>query len=137
MTIKEYLEENKMTYKVLAELVGCSQATITNAVKYGKGLRKQSVIDKLKELGIEVRIHDTRTQGQKKKPKESRDDYLYQEKLQISRFVREDIYCYSLKKVNELTKYLNEKKVCYYVREVDGYWIVKYDRTLKEEEWIV
>ncbi len=25
MTIKEYLEENKMTYKVLAELVGCSQ----------------------------------------------------------------------------------------------------------------
>ena len=91
----------------------------------------------MKELGIEVRIHDTRTQGQKKKPKESRDDYLYQEKLQISRFVREDIYCYSLKKVNELTKYLNEKKVCYYVREVDGYWIVKYDRTLKEEEWIV
>ena len=135
MTIKGYLEQNKMTYKVLSGLVGCSQATISGIVKHGKGIRDKRIIAKLNELGIEVKVY--KPVVKKYKAKESMVDYLHQEKLHISRFVRDDIYCYSVNKVNELTKYLNEKKICYYVRAEDGYWIVKYDKTVKEEEWIV
>lgn len=137
MTIKEYLEQNKMTYKVLSELVGCSQATISGVVKHGKGIRDKRIINKLNELGIEVVEAKPSDNKFKPKTKEGVTDYLYQEKLHINRFVRDDIYCYSVNKVNELTKYLNEKKICYYVRAEDGYWIVKYDKTVKEEEWIV
>lgn len=133
MTIKEYLEQNNMTYKVLSELVGCSQATISSA-KQGKAVSER-VAAKLNELGIEVAV--AKPSGKKRKPKVMPTDYLYQEKLQINRLVRDDIYCYTLMKVNELTNYLNEKKICYYVRAEEGYWIVKYDRTLKEEEWMV
>ncbi len=134
MTVKEYIEQNNMTCKALSEIVGCSQATISSA-KRGKGIRDKRFINKLKELGIEVVV--AKPSGEKRKVRESMTDYLYQEKLQISRFVREDIYCYSVNKVNELTEYFNEKKICYYVRAKDGYWIVKYDRSLKEEEWVV
>ncbi len=55
MTIKEYVEKKGITYKQLAELVGCSQATITSIVKHKTAVKKESVIQNLEALGIDVK----------------------------------------------------------------------------------
>ena len=48
MTIKEYVEKKGITYKQLAELVGCSQATITSIVKHKTSVKKNRSFKTLK-----------------------------------------------------------------------------------------
>lgn len=133
MTVQEYVKKNNMTMKDLSEIVGCSSATIYELAKGGRRITNKAFAAKLTELGIDFEVYDF-AKGRNKK---RLTDFIYQEELHIRESPIGEIYCYSLERVNELTKYLNDKKICYYVRAKEDYWIVKYDRTLKEEEWIV
>lgn len=133
MTVQEYVKKNNMTMKDLSKIVGCSSATIYQLAKGGRRITNKAFAAKLTELGIDFEVYDLSRDRSKKRL----TDFIYQEDLHIRESPIGEIYCYSLERVNELTKYLNEKKIFYHVRSKDGYWIVKYDRTLKEEEWIV
>lgn len=132
MTIKEYLERNHMKNTELARLVGCSPATITSILKYDTAVRNPEHFKKFKELGIETRAYDPNAN----KKKESGTGYLYYEKIQVAMVRRSDIYCYTLGKLNAVTQYLNGRRICYYVIPKDDYWVVKYDKTIKKEEWV-
>lgn len=132
MTIKEYVEKNHMTYTELAKLVGCPLSAITNIVKRNTAIKDVNRVKKFKELGIEVRAYNPKLN----KKKESGTGYLYYEKIQVAKSRIDEIYCYTVEKVNAVTGYLNQRGICYYVRCKEGYWIVKYDRTIKEEEWV-
>ncbi len=132
MTIQEYIEVNCLSYKKLAELIGCSTTKITDIARYGAAVKNEEYLKKFKELGIDVRVYTPKTN----KKKESGTGYLYYEKMQVAISRIGDIYCYTLQKVNAVTQYLDKRGICYYVKHKDDYWVVKYDRTIEEEEWV-
>lgn len=132
MTIKEYLKKNHMTNSELAELVGCPTATITRILKFDTAVKNLEHYKRFKELGIEVRAYDPKAN----RKKESGTGYLYYEKMWVSRTLTDDIYCYTPQKLNAFTEYLEQRGICYYVVAKEGYWVVKYDRRIEEEEWL-
>ncbi len=132
MTIQEYVEKYRITYGKLAELVGCSNYTISTIANRNTAVKDSNYLRRFKELGIEVKAYNPKLN----KKKESGTGYLYYEKIQVAKSRIDEIYCYTVEKVNAVTGYLNQRGICYYVRCKEGYWIVKYDRTIKEEEWV-
>ena len=135
MTIKEYVEKKGITYKQLAELVGCSQATITSIVKHKTSVKKESVIKNLEALGIDVKEYDP--YDRKGYEKKNSYDFMIQEKTLICYEKKGEIWCLNLNHLNQITQYLNRRRISYYVRPVEqDYWLVKYDKTIEEEEWL-
>lgn len=129
MTIREWINKNNSSQRELAKIVGCSVNTIYH-ITNGRSVTKEDIANKLTELGIEFKRYNPKKRGQKL------PDFLYQENLHINECPIDEIYCYSLERVNEVTKFLNEKKICYYVRAEEWYWTIKYDVTLKDEELV-
>lgn len=135
MTIQEYVEKKGITYKELAKLVGCSQATITSIVKHKTAVKKESVIQNLEALGIDVKEYDPFDRRGYEKGESY--DFMVQEKTLICCEKQGEIWCLSLKRLNQITQYLNRRRISYYVRPVEqDYWLVKYDKTIEEEEWL-
>lgn len=129
MTIREWVNKNNSSQRELAKIVGCSVNTIYSIAK-GRSVTKEDIANKLTELGIEFERYDPKKRSTKL------PDFLYQENLHINECPIDEIYCYSLERVNEVTKFLNEKKICYYVRAEEWYWTIKYDVTLKDKELV-
>ena len=127
MTVEEYIKTNGMTQKEFAKLLGVSYPTINRHIKLGTQFNKPHVVDKLSELGIEVELF-------RAKGKYALSDFLYQEKLHIDQHPIGEIYCYSLERVNEVTGYLNKRRISYYTRTTHYCWIVKYDSNLRSDE---
>lgn len=125
MTLEEYLEKSKMTHKEMAQLLGVTSQTIKRHIQLGTRFNKPEVVHQLTGLGIDVELF--RPRG-----KHSLSDFIYQEKLHIEKHPKDEIYCYSIERVNEVTSYLNRRRISYYVRSTDYCWVVKYDTTYKE-----
>lgn len=132
MTIKEYVKAKGMTYAELAKLVGCSGYTISTIANRNTAVKDSNYLRRFEELGIEVKAYNPKLN----KKREVGVCYLYYEKLQIASVKIGDIYCYTLDKLNAVTQYLNGRRICYYVIPKDDYWVVKYDKTIKKEEWV-
>lgn len=130
MRPKEYAEKNNISMAELAKIVGCSVSNIYRLDKGSRGVGNKQIAAKLTELGIYYKPY---YRGDKSK---KMSDFIYQENLHIEECPIGEIYCYSIDRVNEITKYLNNKKICYYVRAEQWYWLVKYDATLNAEEWL-
>ena len=64
-------------------------------------------------------------------------DFMIQEKTLICYEKKGEIWCLNLNHLNQITQYLNRRRISYYVRPVEqDYWLVKYDKTIEEEEWV-
>ena len=130
MIVEEYIKTNGMTQGEFAKFLGVSYATINRHIRLGTQFNKPHVVDKLSELGIEVERF-------RAKGKYALSEYIYQEKLHIDQYPIGEIYCYSIERVNEVTNYLNKRRIGYYTRYTDYCWIIKYDATYREESWNV
>lgn len=127
MTLEEYLKCNQLTQTAFAKEIGLTVHAINRHLRRGTKFKEKSIVLKMQELGIDVEVN--RPLG-----KRVISDFLYQEKIFIKENPIGEIYCYSLARVDEVTSYLNERKISYYMRPTDYCWIVKYDTTLRSDE---
>ena len=127
MTVKEYLDLNQMTQTEFARQIGVTIVTVNKHLKLGTKFRDKKTVSKMRALGIDVELHQAIG-------KQALSEFIYQEKLHIEEHPIGEIYCYSLERVNEVTQYLNRRKISYYMRSIHDYWMVKYDTTLRSDE---
>lgn len=127
MTLMEYFEKMNMSKAELARHLDIDYNDI-NHLLTGRSTRKKEVIDKLKQIGIEV-------PDLIKKEKDPSYCFLSQEKRNINHSTKGDIYCYYKKQIDQITEYLNRKRIAYYVRPLgDDVWHVKYDKKVEVNE---
>ncbi len=127
MTLYEYFTKVNMTKTEFLRHLGIEYKDVDHLLKGGT-TKKEEVIDKLKLLGIEVPTTIN-------KEREPCYKFMTQEKRNINRTIRGDIYCYYKKHIDQITQYLNQRRIAYYVRPLgDNVWHVKYDKGVEVGE---
>ena len=119
VTLEEYLKANHMKLSTFAKKYNLDYHKLFR-VKHGAVTRDQAIQQVFEQLDI----INTREQ----KDGEPNTSFISQERICIAYESKGVSYCYTLEQLQELESYLLQQHIPYYVRQIQDYWLVKYDK---------
>ena len=119
MTLEEYLKANHMKLSTFAKKYNLDYHKLFR-VKHGAVTRDQAIQCVFEELDI--------TNSKESKEGEPNTSFISQERICIAYESKGVIYCYTLEQLQEIETYLLKQRIPYYVRQIQDYWLVKYDK---------
>ena len=89
-------------------------------VKHGAVTRDQTIQQVFEQLDI--------INTKEEKEGEPNTSFISQERICIAYESKGVSYCYTLYQLQEIEDYLSKQHIPYYVRQIEDYWLVKYDK---------
>ena len=132
MTLVEYLQTHNMKQIELSALSGVPVSCINRHIHKGTGFSAE-YMSKLEKLGIEFADKTEDPKGEKLL---SGFDYFKNgiRYMMNTGKKADSIHCWTEEQVDYVTNYLNHRKIAYYCYYKDCYWVINYDKTVKEED---
>ena len=119
MTLEEYLKANQMKLSTFAKKYDLDYHKLFR-VKHGAVTRDQTIQCVFEELDI--------INSKEGKEGEPNTSFISQERICIAYESKGVIYCYTLYHLQQIEAYLLQQHIPYYVRQIQDYWLVKYDK---------
>ena len=119
VTLEEYLKANNMKLATFAKKYDLDYHKLFR-VKQGAVTRDQTI----QQIFEQLDIINTKEQ----KEGEPNTSFISQERICIMHESAGDIYCYYLHQLEEIEAYLSQQHIPHYVRQIQDYWLVKYDK---------